>query len=173
MNKKLKFKIKNHQKGFTLIELLIYMGIFSILIITIFQLLVAIFDVQLESQSTSAVSQDGRYIVNRLTYDIQNADAISTPLLGSESATLTLFRNETTFTYNLSNANLDITDSTLGATDQLNSANSSISDLTFLRLADVNNQNDTITVSFTINSVAQKRSGVASENFKTTIGIRQ
>ncbi len=176
MNKKLiknlKLKIKNYERGFTLVEILIFMGIFSILLISLFQLLIAIFDVQLESQSTSVVSQDGRYIINKLTYDIQNAASISSPPIGSQATSFQTISGGVSYIYNLSNGNLTITNSSLGTTDQLNSVNSSVSDLTFFRLADINNQNDTITVFFTVNSKTQKRSGINSESFKTTIGKR-
>ena len=165
-------KIFKKQKGFTLIELLIYMGIFSILIVAMFQLLTAIFDVQLESQSTASVSQDGRFILNRLTYDIKNATTITNPSRGGQGQSLALSDGTTTYTYNLSNNNLTLTNSTTGTTDQLNSVNTTVSSLNFLRLSDTSGENNTVTVSFTLNSKVIRRSGINTESFKITVGTR-
>ena len=167
--KKLIFK---KQKGFTLIELLIFTGIFSILILAMLQLLTSIFDVQLESQSTSVVSKNGRYILNRLTHDIKNATIVTSPSLGNQGQNLIVSDGVTTYTYQLSNANLTLTNSITGTTDQLNSVNTSISNLNFLTLSDTNAQNKTVTASFTIRSKIIERKGVNTESFNITVGTR-
>ena len=51
-------KLKRRE-GMTVIELLLYIGIFSILVVTLFELLSSILDVQLESQGSSGIDQDG------------------------------------------------------------------------------------------------------------------
>ncbi|HYM65619.1 MAG TPA: prepilin-type N-terminal cleavage/methylation domain-containing protein [Candidatus Sulfotelmatobacter sp.] len=160
------------QTGFTLIELLIFMGIFSILILSMFQLLTSIFDVQLESQSTSVVSQDGRFILNRLTYDIKNSTSVTTPGVGNQGQTLAVYDGVKTFTYRLSNGNLTLTNSLTGATDQLNSFNTSVSNLNFLTLSDNGSGSETVTISFTINSKVTRRGGINTENFTMTQGTR-
>lgn len=164
--------IFKNNNGFTLIELLIFMGIFSILMVVMFQLLTSIFDVQLESQSSSAVSLDGSYILARINYDIKNSTAISSPSVGSQSATLSFSRGSSNFTYALSSGNFNITDSSLNATDQLNSANTSVSNLSFQRLSDTEGKYNTITVSFTVNSKIIRRNGVNSQSFTETVGTR-
>nr|MBI5455685.1 prepilin-type N-terminal cleavage/methylation domain-containing protein [Candidatus Levybacteria bacterium] len=166
------FSIFKREEGFTFIELLIFMGIFSILMLAMFQLLIAIFDVQLESQGTSAVSRDGRYILNRLTYDIKNATTVTNPGLGSQGQSLSLKEGVTTYTYELTNGNLTLTNSTTGTTDQLNSINTSVSNLNFLTLSDISTQNKTVTVSFTINSKVLRREGINTESFNITMGTR-
>src|SRR5258708_14824797 len=83
----IKYKGKNkgfttfslHERGFTLVEMLIYMGIFSLMLIALTQIFTSIIDVQLESQSNGSVSQDGQYILSRLSYDISRAQDIATP----------------------------------------------------------------------------------------------
>lgn len=168
--------IKTSDKGFTLIELLIFIGIFTILITSLFELLITVFDVQLESQSTSVVSQDGRYILNKLAHDIKNATSVTTPIAGSQSATLVISDGTTTYTYALSGNNLTLNNSTLGATDQLNSINTTVSNLSFLTLTNINADKlrnfYTVSVSFTLNSVALKRSGEASKTYNLTVGTR-
>lgn len=160
------------QKGFTLIEVLIFMGIFSILLLAMFQLLTSIFDVQLESQSTAVVSKDGRYILNRLTYDIKNATIVISPGAGNQGQSLIISDGTTIYTYQLSNGNLTLTNSVTGTIDQLNSVNTSISNLNFLTLSDANAQNKTVTASFTINSKIIERKGINTESFNITVGTR-
>lgn len=168
-------KTKNNNKGFTLIELLIFIGIFSILITSLFQLLIAVFDVQLESQSTSVISQDGRYILNKLTNDIKNATSVTTPAvkgIAGQGSTMVISDGTVTYTYTLTNGNLTLNNSVLGTTDQLNSVNTYISNLNFIRLSDVSGNFNTITVSFVLNSVGIKRSGEVAKTFDITVGTR-
>ena len=173
MIKYLKIKIKNYDKGLTLIELLIYMGIFSILILAMVGLLATIFDVQLEAQSTSDVSKDGRYIVNKLTYDINNATSASVPAVGVQGQTLVMSDGIITYTYNLQGGNLTLTNSILGTTDQLNSVNTTVSNLSFLKLSDTKSKNvNTITATFTLRSKVLQRGQAESQNFKVTAGTR-
>jgi len=166
--------ISNKNRGFTLIELMLFMGIFSILIVALFQLFVAVFDVQLESQSTSAVARDSRFIINKLTNDIKNTISVSKPATaGAQLSTLAISDGVTTYTYSLTNGYLTLNNSTLGTTDQLNSVNTTVSSLNFLRLSDTKSQNtNTITVSFTLVSNTVKRSGAVSEVFTFTVGTR-
>ena len=160
------------QKGFTLIELVIYMGIFCLLMVVMLQLLTAIFDVQLESQSTSAVSQDGRFILNRLTYDINNSINVISPTIGNQGTSLVISDGNVTYTYQLLNGNLTLTNNITGTKDQLNSVNTSLSNLNFLTLSDTSAQNKTVTMSFTINSKVIRREGINTENFRITLGTR-
>lgn len=167
------FKILKSNKGFTLVEILLYIGIFSILIVVLFQLLSSIFDVQLESQSTSSVVRDGRFILNRFSYDIGQAKTIISPIsLGSQSASLQFSIGSTTYTYLLVNENLTLANSSLGTTDELNSINTAVSNLNFLRLSDTNGDNDTVTISFILTSKIIKRGEASLQSFTTTMGTR-
>lgn len=165
------------QKGFTLIELLLYMGILSILLMVLVGLFGGIVNVNLESQATSAVSSDGRYMLERMTYDVRQATSISTPAVGSTSATVQFTKADgKTYTYMLTagqngQENLVLSDGT--NTDQLNSYGTSVSNLAFTRLATTGTTgNTTITVAFTLTSTIRDQKGYQQENFQTTIGTR-
>ena len=82
-------------RGFTLIELLVYMGIFSILLVVLTEMLVSILNLQLDSTATSSVDQDNRFIQQRLTYDIQRAKSFT---VSSDQKTLNLSVGTSTFT---------------------------------------------------------------------------
>lgn len=173
--KKLSFNFKNRprQKGFTLIELLIFMGIFSILIVALFQLMLMVFDAQLEAQSTSSISQDARYILNKLTYQIKKSTSVTSPAVGVESDTLVTSDGSASYTYSASNGKFLLANSVLGSSDQLNSISSSVSAVRFLVLSDTKGKNEkTITVSFTLTSKVLRRNGYQVNNYSETIGIR-
>jgi prepilin-type N-terminal cleavage/methylation domain-containing protein len=107
-------KIFKKRKGFTLIELLLYMGIFSILLTVSLQMFGSVFELQLESQATSSVDVDGKFILNRFGYDITRADSITIPVsVGQSSSSMTIVINGQSFSYGLSGGNLNLTNSAL------------------------------------------------------------
>lgn len=170
-------KKQDKQKGFTLIELLLYMGILSILLMVLVGLFGSIVNVNLESQATSAVSSDGRYMLGRMTYDLRQATSISQPAVGSTSATLQFSKADgKTYTYTLSagqngQENVMLSDGT--NTDQINSYGTSTSNLSFTRLITTGtSRNTAITISFTLTSTIHDQKGYQQENFQTTIGTR-
>ncbi|MFH1832603.1 MAG: prepilin-type N-terminal cleavage/methylation domain-containing protein [Candidatus Levyibacteriota bacterium] len=152
--------------GFTLIELLIYLGIFSMLLLVLVQLFTAILDVQLDTEATSGVQEDGKYLFSRLNYDIGRASDVKVPLsYGVESQTLTITINSDDYVYSLNNGNL-----MLGA-DQLNGNDTSVSNLSFMQLGQTEGKS-TIKVAFTLTSKTIKKSGPESKTFQTAIGLR-
>src|SRR3989344_9090196 len=66
-------------RGVTLIELLLYMGLLALFLLVLTDIFVAITSVRTETETTSAVEQDGRFIISRLAYDVSRADSISIP----------------------------------------------------------------------------------------------
>ena len=150
------------------------MGIFSILLVALFQLFTSIIDTQIESQSSSSVFLDGQYILNRSRYDIQRAKSIVTPSSSGEQGTITkLSIDNAIYTYSLVGGNLTLTNDIASTTGQLNRTDTTVSNLNFTRLSDTQGKNtDTLTISFRLTSNIIKRGGPKAENFKTTIGIR-
>ena len=166
------------QRGFTLIELVIYIGILSILLGVLSSIFTAIVDVQLESEATSSVDQDGRYLLAKLSYDVQqlnpyahSTDAVVIPANpGDTSDTMQLNINSILYTYSLdANDNLQVTDSGAGNSYQLNSYDTSVSNVSFTRVGS-GDSNDTVQVSYTINSRTKERSGQETKSFQTTLG---
>ena len=164
-------KRKKNNSGFTLIEFLIYIGLFSILLFVILQMFAAIFDVQLESEATSAVSDDGKYLLQRFTYDVNNATSISEPnFYGTPSGTLVLVINGENVIYSSGSGNLIIENETAGTLDQLNSFGSNISNLSFIRLD--GSGKDNVQINFTLTSETIKQGGAVVKTFQTTAGLR-
>ncbi len=167
--------VRKDVRGFTIIELLVYMGIFTILIATLTEIFFSILDARRESDATSNVEQNGRYILSRLFYDIKRSQSISTPTApGQQSSTLQLVINGITYSYAPDgNGNLQITynPGTGSLTDNLTGYDASISSVNFKRLGNSGGKN-TIQVNFTLSSKTIRKSGVEIRNYQTSIGTR-
>jgi prepilin-type N-terminal cleavage/methylation domain-containing protein len=171
----MKYTLKFTPKGFTLIELLIFMGIFSVLLLFLLNLFTSILDVQLEAESYSSVDLDGRYILAKLSHDIQSADSADTinnyidlPATGSAGTVLRMRINSQIHTYFASTSGrLQMINPTL---HDLTSSDSSISALLFERIGPGDNT-DTIRVSFRLTSRYLRRQGAEFRDFQTTLGM--
>lgn len=158
--------------GFTLVELLLFIGLFSILLTVLTQMFVTIVETQLDSQSSSSVSQDSRYIFNRLSYDIHRSTNLNSPsVIGIDSPTISLKIGLDNYVYKQQDDNLLLN---INGTDyQLNSYTTSISNLNFQRLGDPNTSpTPIIKISYTITSNIQEVSGQETRNIETVIGLR-
>lgn len=166
---------RQKQLAFTLIELLIYMGILSILLFILTDIFVATLNVKSESESQAAVQQNGRYILAKLMYDINQADSISTDsisLPGNNSDRLKININGSERLYEVlpTNKRLYLT---VAGTDsyELNSPETEISGLNFINIGN-NPGKSTIQISFTLTSTMIKNTVHEVESFQTTVGLR-
>lgn len=169
----LKSKKHHAQRGFSLIELVLYAGILSILIGVMSALFGSIVEVQLESEATSGVDQDGRYVLGKMVYDMRSInenDSIVIPANpGVTSSTLQIQVNSINYIYSINaNGNLIVTNASTGESNVLNGYNTTVSGLTFQRLG-AGGTNDTIRVNFTVQSRIQQPSGFESRSFQTTL----
>lgn len=154
------------QRAFTVVELLLYMGLVSILLLVLTQIFSSSIDVKLESQATSSVDQDSRFILARLMYDIGRSDSVTIPANpGDTSNLLSLNIGSESVTYSLQNGDLLLSGS------NLNSFNTSITSISFQRIGDSGGK-PTIQVSFTIQSKITKRGLPEQKTIDTTIGLR-
>ncbi len=164
-------EIKHYKnKGFSLIELLLYMGLFSIFLITLTQIFSSALELKLESESTSTVQQDSRYILERLSYDINRADSITTPAtIGTQGQLLSLVISGQTYSYTLSGNNFTLTNPS--GTFQLNGFNTRVTNLSFLRVGNSGGKNS-VRITYTINSLTNQKKGIETKTIQTTLGIR-
>jgi Tfp pilus assembly protein PilW len=154
------------KKGFTIMELVLYMGLFIILLTVLAQLFTAAIESQLSSQMFSYVQQDGRFILSRLQYDIENASSVTTPgAIGATSTSLAIVNNGTTYTYSLTGSNVLVNGI------QLNGFNTAVSNLSFQKIGNSGGK-PTVKLSFTITSLTKKNSIAEVKNFQTTAGLK-
>jgi len=152
------------ERGFTIVELLVYMGLFAIILIPLMQFFGSIIDVRLESEATSAVAQDGLYILTRLSNDIHSASSVISPALGTSNNILHISGNSDN-TYQQIGQNLELN----GA--RLNSEGTTVSNLNFKTVGQSGGKVQ-VQITFTLTSKAVKRGNAQVKNFTTTIGIR-
>ena len=158
------------QRGFTIVELLVYAGILVIFLYTLTNMFTAILDMQLESESTSAVVQDSRFILSRFMYDIKRASSITTPpTLGSETQNLVLHIGSSDYTYALVDGDLQLN----GAYGNgvLNGFGTKVSGLSFRRYGNTNGKHS-VRIAFTLTSTTERPDGPEIQNFQTTIGLQ-
>lgn len=164
------FNRQKQQSGMTLVEILIVMGILALFLTVLTDILVTVVDVRTEADATSAVAEDGRYLLARLSYDIQRASAVTTPAaLGGSGGTLVLTIGGIAHTYTTSSNNLQMTNN-LGSIN-LNGDGTTVSGLTFHRLGNISGK-DTVRVTFTVTSTTRDNQGFESETYTTTVGRR-
>jgi type II secretory pathway pseudopilin PulG len=161
------------KKAFTLVELGIYMGLFAVFLLVLTELFVSVLDAQTTTEALSSVAMDGRFINNRLFYDLARGKTITTPAsLGTATTSLTFTDvDNRTITYALSGDNLQET--IAGAIHQLNQFDVIVSNLTFTRLGNGLGKEDTVKVSYTLTSTAKRDGGGREvQTFDTTFGLR-
>jgi prepilin-type N-terminal cleavage/methylation domain-containing protein len=162
---------RKKSKGFTLIELLLSMALLSVLLVVMTDILVSVMDVKTASEAVSAVDEDAKFIMARLSYDINRADAISSPSgLGNTSENLQLTIGGSNLSYSLDGSDLQLTDGS--GTNNLNSSETTISDVSFQKIGNSGGK-ETIKINMTVTSVAERiGKGKEAKIISGTIGRR-
>jgi Tfp pilus assembly protein FimT len=148
--------MKNN-KGVTMVELLIYIGLLTLFLTILTSLFVSIFKLQLTTQSTSSLTQDTRFIIARMGYDIENATSLAVP-----DPTHLEFNETSSYYVDSGNLILKIA----GVGNKLNGLDTNINSINFQKVS------NTVQVIFTINSNVIEESGPRSQTIQTTYGLR-
>jgi prepilin-type N-terminal cleavage/methylation domain-containing protein len=158
------------KRGFTLVELLVYMALMSIFILVLLDIFTITLNTKLASESTSALSQDSRYILSKLSYDVNNADSITSPSLGSTSASLQLVASGSAVTYASNSGNLVKTVS--GVSMNMNSIDTKLDSISFKNIGNPGGK-PTIQVVYTVRSkIIVQGGGTQAQTINTTVGTR-
>lgn len=161
------------ERGFTIIELIVYMGLFSILISILTSVFLSLLNNQLTTETTASTDENGKYILARLSYDIDQAQSIVVPSsVGTQTNNLQLSINNINYSYSLdSNGNFQIKDVTDNLPSyNLNDYDATVSGLLFTRLGNVGGKN-TVQVNFSVVSNTKQKTG-QTKSYETTIGTR-
>lgn len=163
-----------NQHGFTLIELLLYVGIASLVMLTITSFLMLIVNARLKNQTLTEVEQQASYAMETITQIIRDSDDVNTPAVGANSTSLTLDMPDAAVdptTVTLSSGTLEITEGT--TTEQLTNSRVTVSNLTFTNLSR-DDDLDSIQMQFTMNYNNSSGQNVYDyeETFQTTITNR-
>lgn len=173
-------KSRSNQVGATLIELLLYLALLTIIATIATDILFSSGEFSLEASSKNILQEDGRYIMNRLTFDIHRATTITTPASFGGSGTNSLqldltigFSPTETHVYSLAGNYISFQGS-VGVSLQpanLNSNQTKITNLKFIRLGTVTGK-PTVKISFDLESVKPLKQGINKQSFETLVGTR-
>jgi len=148
---------KKFQKGITIVELIVYIGILSIFMLVLVDVFVAILNSKLDTESTSTLNQDARYIYSRLAYDIANADTASVPSPNS----LDLISSGVSYHYAM-----DGSGNLLLNGIAINGLDTKVNSIAFTKIG------NTVKISYTIESLITLPSGNQTRTIETTVGLR-
>lgn len=152
------------RQGFTLIELLMSIGLLTVLLGVLTNLLLTTIDVQLRASSLSQVEQDARYLALRLAYDLHRAEAITVPSLdGQSGAVAEILIGGSTYAFSIQNGMFTLTSP--GGADQLTSVGTTVSNFSVTRVGNTNG-NDTLRFQYTLTS------GTQTQEYQTSTGLR-
>lgn len=161
---------KKNIKGFTLVELVIYIGLLSTFLLVLVEIFLSVLNLKAESETTSAINQDTRFIFTRMAYDVDRADLVVLPAqLGGVDNSLQLEIDGATYTYSLADGNLML--NVGGVSDQLNSSDTSIENLSFQKIGNLNGK-PTIKTVLTVKALMVETIGSRNQTFETTLGLR-
>jgi len=156
-------------RGFTIVELLVYMALMGIFLVVLLDVFTTTLNSKLSSESTSALNQDSRYILSKLSYDINNADSITTPALGATGSTLQFVNTGVTYTYASNSGNFTRNDGTIM---NLNGVDTALDDLTFKNIGNADGK-PTIQIMYTLRSkINLQGNRTQTQTINTTIGTR-
>ncbi|MCX6704387.1 MAG: hypothetical protein NTZ07_02975 [Candidatus Woesebacteria bacterium] len=172
-----KFSIFNFQfsnrkagAGFTIVELLIYMGLMSIFLVVLMGIFTSALKTKLASESTSGISQDSRYILSKLSYDVNNADSVTSPALGITGTSLQIVASGSVITYATVSGNL--TRTVGGVSTNLNGNDTQLDSISFKNIGNPGGK-PTIQVVYTVRSkIIIQGGGTEAQTINTTVGTR-
>jgi len=157
--------------GFTIVELLIYIALLSIFMVVLLDIFTTTLNMKLSGENASSINQDARYILARLSYDIYNADSVSTPgTLGQQTTSLQIVKSGVTTTLQLDGSN-NLTETVGGSTLKLNGNDTKVNTITFKRLGSIG-EKPTIQIGYTIESQIIVSGGPKTQTVNTTLGLR-
>lgn len=162
------------QRGTSLIEVILYIALFSIIIIVVVDLLITSGSLKTESESQSGLQSDAALISSRLTYEIRNADTITTPSgIGETTTSLVLTNATETHTFNLLGSNLSYQKlvGTTTTTANLNTSLTNVSNLSFQNLGNSGGR-QSLKLNFTLTEVKPTQQGSLSKTYQVVVTQR-
>ncbi len=162
------------QKGTSLIEVILYIALFSIIIVVVVDLLMTSGSLKTESESQSGIQDDAALINSRLSYEIRNADALTSPAtIGQIANSLNLTTGSEVHNFSLSGNNF-VYQKTLGATvtsANLNSSLTAVSNLTFQALG-FSGGKLSIKADYTLTELKAIQQGNQTKNYEIIVTTR-
>jgi Tfp pilus assembly protein PilW len=134
--KSFKLKAKN---GFTLVELILYIALAAVILLATTELLGLVLTSRIKNQTIAEIEQEGSRVLNIISFEIRNSDAVTGPPPAGSNSTLTLIKqnNPTPVIFSLSGNTLEM-EETPGVTVPLTSKNVEVESVVFRNLSSPN-----------------------------------
>jgi hypothetical protein len=163
------FKKQNrYTNGFSLMEMLIYISFVTVLTIAVINALIYMSSSYKNVQSARAITASAGTFLNRLSYEVKNANNLS-GTFGISTSSLILTKGATTTIITLDTNTHRVSISVNNSLDYLTSADTRVTNLTFNRLQATSTSLG-ILVQFIITGGNGKY--LKSENFQSSVLIR-
>ncbi len=148
----------NYQKslrGFTLVEMVLYVGLCSILLISLSGLASYLLESRIRSQAINEVNQQGFQVMSLMTQTIRNGKSVEIPSVGTISPTLSITTADTLLNptvFSLSSTTLTISEAGKQAISLTNSR-VAVSSLSFQNVSSTSSPEKIIRISFVLSSL--------------------
>jgi hypothetical protein len=150
--------------------LLLYAALLCIFLLALFNLFSLIISNQTRATAVSLVQSNGNFLLAKLTYDLNQADAITSPLtIGSSAVSMTLVNVGVTTVYSVTNGRLNLSVGT--SVNALNDVDTAVSNFIVRRLGNAGGRNS-LQIGFTVTSLVVDNTGAKASDFSTTAAIR-
>jgi len=88
-------------KGFTLIELILYVGIVGVVLLVVSIFFMTLLTSRIKNETVSEVELQGTQVVQMITQNIRNAEAVSVPAKGETSSSLVITKEDENIAFSL------------------------------------------------------------------------
>ncbi|MFH1207739.1 MAG: hypothetical protein V1668_04000 [Patescibacteria group bacterium] len=147
--------ITKNQVGMTLIELSIYITLVAAILVMATSFAWNIINSRTKAYAVQEVEQNGRYIIEKFSQAVRQANDITAPVISTSGATLTLVMKSAPVSptvLSLSGTQLTFKEGA-GASVALNSAAVKVTNVNFSNISSTNNKSKHVRLQFTLQTV--------------------
>ncbi len=164
------------KSGFTLVELLLYIATASLLLLAISSFAILLSESRIKHRTITEVEQQGQFITELISQAVRNAEAVTSPAVGSSGTSLVLdvvdTANDPT-SFSVSSGTLQMARGSGPTTLDLSSSAVTVSGFTVTNLSR-NNTSNSVKIEFTVTSVnpTGRNEFDFEQSFTTTATVR-
>lgn len=161
--------IRRVTPGYTMVEFLLAGGIMVMMLGVVTRMFVEIVELRLSAQAKSALAQNERYLLSRLSYDLARAEEVVVPVPGATGEALQLVIGGESYTYGLSGDTLSLTSPSYSG--QVSSGGVRVVGLEFIRPGEVEGA-DAVRFEIGLETEVETVSGRKNRQLISTVRIR-
>lgn len=165
------------QKGFSLVEMLLYVGISSVILLSLSLFLTFLLSSRIKNQSILDVNQQGIQVMQLITQTIRNGKSIDFPSIGATSTSLSITVNDPLLSptvFDVSNGVLRIKEGS-GNVIPLTNSHVNISSVVFQNISSTSSTERIVRLSFIIDhkNIDNRNENEFTKSFTGSATLRQ